>query len=728
MAIINTGAVERTITGVNESEVNSQATIMNLVENSDSGNYGNNPASDLLVEAPDGTISAVMPTPDSTSDRFEYLIDGGTYPTDTKLVYSWYRKRVTTPADATYTGDLRIVSLSNMTNVGSVTQIETDYNGFDRFQAVVNITDGSLLSKVRGYFGSPIGIGNSSVAYWGQQLELGEEARAYAPTNGTALFIDNNSTSTVNNTGAVERNITGVNESDLFGQGSRANLLKYSSDFTQSDWRKRTSDGTQPPIITRDYGLAPDGIQSASRVFLTKPSLDSSYAVLDTFILVSKNIGDEFTSSIYVKANGASQIGKEVNLYQYEDGYSTVLTHSLTNEWVRLELTDSMGLSTGNMEALTLGKARSTVGGASLSNMATDFLVAFAQFEKSSFATEYIPTSGAPVTIDNNSTSTVNNTGAVEREIEASHDANFVHPLGDELISNGSFESNDDWNLFGFTIENGSLVLNSNSSENTNQNIETSVNSTYRISFKISDLTSGGIRFRLGVGGFSDTFESNGEHVTLLEQTTTNEVIRIYAASSTEFNGKLDNISVKEVLVNRESTVNNTGAVEREIEASHDANFVHPLGDELVINGGFDSESDWDTFGSWSISEGVASFDRDLSGASNIIQEIDSLESGKSYRLSFDVLESNGGNLLYKMGIGGMSFATLSSVQPNTSYSIDIPFSSTTKKLYLRGSSIFAGSIDNVSLKELLVNRESTVTNTGAARRSIEGINESDTF
>jgi len=215
MAIVNTGAVERTITGVNESEVNSQATIMNLIENSTSGNYGNNPASEILVEAPDGTISAVMPTPDSNSDRFEYLIDGGTYPTDTKLVYSWYRKRVTTPAVTTYTGDLRVVSLSNMTNVGSVTQIETDYNGFDRFQAVVNITNGSLLSKVRGYFGYSVGTGNSSVAYWGHQLETGAEARAYAPTNGTALFIDNNSTSVVNNTGVTERAIEGKHDANF---------------------------------------------------------------------------------------------------------------------------------------------------------------------------------------------------------------------------------------------------------------------------------------------------------------------------------------------------------------------------------------------------------------------------------------------------------------------------------------------------------------------------------
>ena len=32
------------------------------------------------------------------------------------------------------------------------------------------------------------------------------------------------------------------------------------------------------------------------------------------------------------------------------------------------------------------------------------------------------------------------------------------------------------------------------------------------------------------------------------------------------------------------SSVTNTGVVEREIEGKHDANFVHPLGDELIVD------------------------------------------------------------------------------------------------------------------------------------------------
>ena len=204
------------------------------------------------------------------------------------------------------------------------------------------------------------------------------------------------------------------------------NLLTYSQDFSQSVWRKRTSDSTQVPVITNNYAISPDGTQNATRVVITPPTLNTDYAVVDNFTSITKNVGDKFTSSIYIKANGVSQIGKEVNLYQYEDGYSTVLTHSLTDNWIRLELTDTMGLSTGNMETLTIGKARSSVGGSSLSDMATDFLIAFAQFEKQSFATSYIPTSGSTVTrnqdVCNNSGSSdlINSTeGVLYAEIAA---------------------------------------------------------------------------------------------------------------------------------------------------------------------------------------------------------------------------------------------------------------------------------------------------------------------
>ena len=156
----------------------------NLVTDSSGGVYGNAPASEILTTAPDGTNTAVRPVPDSNSDRYQYTISGGTYATNSKLTYSWYRKRISTPVDTQYTGDLRLFVLVNCTQIGSTTQIETDINGFDRFEAVFNITDGSQSTIIRGYFAYSIGIGNSSIAYWGHQVENLDYSTTLIPTSG----------------------------------------------------------------------------------------------------------------------------------------------------------------------------------------------------------------------------------------------------------------------------------------------------------------------------------------------------------------------------------------------------------------------------------------------------------------------------------------------------------------------------------------------------------------
>ena len=69
----------------------------NLVLTSASGVYGSSPASETNTISPDGTLNAVIPTPDTTSNRYQYDVSSGTYATNTKLAYSWYRKRISTP-------------------------------------------------------------------------------------------------------------------------------------------------------------------------------------------------------------------------------------------------------------------------------------------------------------------------------------------------------------------------------------------------------------------------------------------------------------------------------------------------------------------------------------------------------------------------------------------------------------------------------------------------------
>jgi surface protein len=159
----------------------------NLIITSDSGVYGSSPASGILTTAPDGTNTAVRPVPNTGSNRYTGQISGGIYATNTKITYSWYRKRISTPVIDTYVGDLQPNILVNVTQVGSTIQIKSDINGFDRFSATFNITDGSLASNIRLYFGAIIGTGNSSIAYWGHQLEVGSYATSIIPTSGSTV-------------------------------------------------------------------------------------------------------------------------------------------------------------------------------------------------------------------------------------------------------------------------------------------------------------------------------------------------------------------------------------------------------------------------------------------------------------------------------------------------------------------------------------------------------------
>jgi len=160
----------------------------NRVINSAEGVYGSAPASSTNIISPDGTNNAYIPLPNTTSNRYQQDIPAGTYATGQKLTYSWYRKRISTPTGDSFLGDLNVKSLVNLTEleVSNARQIETNINGFDRFEAVVQVIDGSLSSIFRAYFGPVVGVGNSSVAYWGHQFEALDYATSLIITTGTA--------------------------------------------------------------------------------------------------------------------------------------------------------------------------------------------------------------------------------------------------------------------------------------------------------------------------------------------------------------------------------------------------------------------------------------------------------------------------------------------------------------------------------------------------------------
>ena len=114
------------------------------------------------------------------------------------------------------------------------------------------------------------------------------------------------------------------------------------------------------------------------------------------------------------------------------------------------------------------------------------------------------------------------------------------------------------------------------------------------------------------------------------------------------------------------------------------------LGAELVVNGGFDVDTDWVKVGS-TISGGKLNIDG-TSGTS-LAQQLGVMESGKIYHITADILVTSG-----SMRISGIT--PLPIFTANESYFADVVAGDT--KLQLTSHVNGVGTFDNVSVKEIL--------------------------
>jgi hypothetical protein len=115
-------------------------------------------------------------------------------------------------------------------------------------------------------------------------------------------------------------------------------------------------------------------------------------------------------------------------------------------------------------------------------------------------------------------------------------------------------------------------------------------------------------------------------------------------------------------------------------------------GSELVTNGDFNTDSDWNKGANWTISGGTAN--RTANATSNISQVISGI-SGKKIQVVFTVSNYGGSGGIgasangndYTQNVGNGTFTE--QITP------------TSDNLYIRASYAFVGSIDNVSVKEI---------------------------
>ena len=120
------------------------------------------------------------------------------------------------------------------------------------------------------------------------------------------------------------------------------------------------------------------------------------------------------------------------------------------------------------------------------------------------------------------------------------------------------------------------------------------------------------------------------------------------------------------------------------------------LGGELVTNGGFDTDSDWIKDTGWSISGGS------LNGSStttSVTQLNTGLVAGKMYQVVYTISNYVSGSVRIELGSANVSVGTIRSA--NGTYTEYIEALGD-EQLIFDGISAFTGSIDSVSVKEVL--------------------------
>jgi len=120
------------------------------------------------------------------------------------------------------------------------------------------------------------------------------------------------------------------------------------------------------------------------------------------------------------------------------------------------------------------------------------------------------------------------------------------------------------------------------------------------------------------------------------------------------------------------------------------------FGSELVTNGDFATDSDWTKGTGWTISGGKANSDGSQTSQSNLFQT-GIVPINKTYKATFTIVVTSGSMVL---SIGG------SNAQPTVSssgtYSFTSKATSGDSNFYFSANSSFVGSVDNVSVKEVL--------------------------
>jgi hypothetical protein len=267
------------------------------------------------------------------------------------------------------------------------------------------------------------------------------------------------------------------------------------------------------------------------------------------------------------------------------------------------------------------------------------------------------------------------------------------------IVQNGTFDTDSDWTKgTGWTIA-GGIASQSGGVGQLSQTISTTVGVDCKITFT-ANVTAGAIRIAAGPSAAIADFTTSGTY-TLIVPFLGNTTLYILG-SSASFIGSIDNVTVEEVNTGLQGYWKMGDGTNDEYPVIYDQ--TNPtLGSELVVNGDFATDSDWDKTGTWSIESNYATASGN--STSQYIQQDFTITNGKTYLFTYEIIENTlNGNGSSLSGSGGFVSVTLSSVigthqvyitadDSGAAYALKIGVSGTATTGTIK--------LDNVSVKEV---------------------------
>ena len=320
--------------------------------------------------------------------------------------------------------------------------------------------------------------------------------------------------------------------SDVANLAWRYNLLTYTEQFDNAVWEKQNSGTGSLPVITTNYGIAPDGTTTAARVQLDKgagtTSADFSQWSGPT---INQIVSVPFVFSVWLKTNDGS-----TKVVTMTDPIPTANSVTVTGSWQQFSLSAVAGSAT-NFPRIRLRGNEGTA-------TTADILYWHPQWEAGSTATAYQRISDVNTEVmerfpkatlfqDNAGTTPVT---APAQTVGLMLDKSQGLVLGSEL-----------WSDTGVTVETGwsqagSVYTHTAGIGTINKNIGLVTGKTYQVTFTVTGRTAGNIGPVYGGSVSGPTVTANG---TYTQRVASGVNVLMYFQPSVDFVGSVSGISVK---------------------------------------------------------------------------------------------------------------------------------------------------------------------------------------